>query len=38
MYVYDMVDDWIILENIKGNFIFILNDDCIIFYFFYIRL
>lgn len=29
MYAYDMVDDWIILENIKGNLIFTLNDDSV---------
>lgn len=29
MYAYDMVDDRIILENIKGNFIFTLNDDSV---------
>lgn len=36
MYFYDMIDDWIILENIKGNFIFILNDDFVFFFIFFI--
>lgn len=29
MSAYDMVDDRIILENIKGNFFFTLNDDSV---------